>query len=486
MWSGKFGQELIEKVSFKKAFFKNIVALGGYNYSSQIANFLSSIILSRLLLPEEYGYVALIVVFTGFVTIFSDAGLSFAVIRSDYGRTFQKAVSNLAFYIGMLLFLIMILLAYPIAFFYGDNTLILPTMVLSVTFIIGAFKIVPMAIILKNLDFKYVGKVRLISNLISIFFMIVFAFLGFSYWSLIIPQIFLHIIQYYLFEHKVKLGFKFYKFYYTVIAFRKTKSLITNLSGFNLINYWARNADNLIIGKYYSSYDLGIYNRAYKMLQLSLNLITGLFGTVLYPSLKKFKSEGGKINPEYESILGIISLINFPISATLILIPELFVRVLWGENWIMVADLLPYFGILIMFQTLISTTGHIYILLEKEKTMMYLGIVSAFFLVLAIVIGSFYSVMFIAIAYTSCFLVILVPINLYIGFIKTFGFSWSYIMKFWVPKITLGILIFVSVLLEKEIWLVGLMIIFLIHLLYYQRNEIIKLIEFLYSKIVKK
>lgn len=472
-------------MSFKKKFFKNIIILGGYNYSSQIANFLSSIILSRLLLPEEYGYVALILVFTGFVTIFSDAGLSFAVIRSDYGRTFQKAVNNLAFYIGLLLFLIMILLAYPISLFYGDNTLVLPTMVLSVTFIVGAFKIVPMAIILKDLDFNYVGKVRLISNLISIFLTILLAFLGFSYWSLIIPQIVLHLIQYVLFENKVKLGFTFYRFNYIIAAYKKTKSLITNLSGFNIINYWARNADNLIIGKYYSSFDLGIYNRAYKMLQLSLNLITGLFGTVLYPSLKRFKSEGGNINPEYESILGIISLISFPISATLILIPELFVKVLWGENWIMVADLLPYFGILIMFQTLISTTGHIYILLEKEKTMMYLGVVSAFLLVLAIVIGSFYSVECIAITYTSCFLVILVPINVYIGFIKTFGFSWSYIMKFWVPKTTLGILIFVSVLLEKEIWLVGLIIIFLIHLLYYQKNEIIKLIEIIYYKIVK-
>ncbi len=92
---------------FKRAFFKNIITLGGYNYSSQIANFLSSIVLSRLLLPEEYGYVALITVFTGFVTIFADAGLSYAIIRSDYGRTYHKGVTNLAFYIGLLLFLIM-------------------------------------------------------------------------------------------------------------------------------------------------------------------------------------------------------------------------------------------------------------------------------------------------------------------------------------------------------------------------------------------
>ena len=72
-------------------------------------------------------------------------------------------------------------------------------------------------------------------------------------------------------------------------------------------------------------------------------------------------------------------MINFPLCAILILIPELFVRVLWGENWILVADLLPYFGILIIFQTLVSTTGHIFILLEREKTFMHIGVVSAIY-----------------------------------------------------------------------------------------------------------
>lgn len=468
---------------FKKAFFKNILTLGGYNYSSQIANFLSSIVLSRLLLPEEYGYVALITVFTGFVVIFADAGLSFAIIRSDYGHTFHKAVTNLAFYIGFLLFLIMLLLAYPIAIFYNDQALVLPTMVLSLIFIVGSFKIVPMAVITKNLDFNYVGKIRLISNFISITMMIIMAFLGFSYWSLIIPQIFLHLVQFILFERKAKIGFKFYKLSYVIAGFKKTRSLLTNISGFNLINYWSRNTDNLVIGKFYSSYDLGIYSRAYKMLQLSLNLITGLFGTVLYPSLKKYKSEGGSINEEYASILGIISIISFPIAAILVLIPNTFVRILWGENWIMVADLLPYFGIMVIFQTLISTTGHIYILLEKEKTFMYVGIISAFVLVLAIIIGSLYSVVTIAISYAFCYIIFIVPLQLYMGFYKTYGFSIKYILKFWMPKLLIGVSLVFSVLFEQKIFLYVLLSMYFVHIIYNQRKDLLKLKEVLSNRI---
>ena len=466
--------------------FKNLLTLGGYNYSSQLANFLASIILSRLLVPEEYGYVALITVFTGFVTIFSDAGISFAIIRSDYGRTFWRAVTNLSFYIGLILFVMMLMLAYPIAIFYNDITLIVPTMVMALTFIASAMKIAPMAVFTKELDFKYVGQVKLISNLISIGLMISMAFMGFSYWSLIIPQIVLHLSQFILFEYKLKLGFKIYPFYYTIAAFRKTKSLLTNLSGFNLINYWARNADNLIIGKFYSSYDLGIYNRAYKMLQLSLTLITGLFGTVLYPSLKKFRSEGGDINPEYGSLLGVISLLNYPIGLVLILFPDPFVRILWGENWMLVADLLPYFGILIMFQTLISTTGHIYLLLEREHLFMLLGVGSAILMVGAIIIGSLYSMKAIAISYTFCYMVLIVPIHIYIGFYKTFGFKFSFILKFWIPKIIFGIVMMFAVYYTQQLLLYIIMTAYLFHLLYNQRNELTKLKELFLKKHFNK
>lgn len=462
-------------MSFKKSFFKNVLTLGGYNYGSQIATFLSSIVLSRLLLPSEYGYVALITVFTGFITIFADAGLSFSIIRNDYGRTFQRAIGNLSFYIGLILFLVMAALAYPIALFYEDMTLVVPTIVISSLYVIGSFKIAPMGVLLKRLDFAYIGKVRFISNLSLITFMIILAWLGFSIWALLIPQLLVQIVKFVLFERKVKLGFKFYKFSYTIVAFRKTKKLFLNLSSFSLINYWASNADNLIIGKFYSSYELGIYNRAYRMLVLTKSLISGLFSTILYPSLKKYRSEGGDFKPEYDSILGVISLINFPIIAILILIPDFMVRVLWGENWLLVAGFLPYFGIVILFQTLLTTTGQIYILLEKEKTYMILGVVSGILRVVAIAIGSTYSTLGIAIGLVISNFAVDLPLQLYVGFYRTFGFSFKNIAKFWLPKIALAGSIFIMVLLGNQIWLMGLLFAYLCHLIYFQRNDLNKI-----------
>lgn len=462
-------------MSFKKSLFKNIITLGGYTYGTQIANFLASIVLARLLIPEEYGYVALITVFSGFVNLFADAGLSFSIIRSDYGYTFHRATSNLALYIGVMLCLILIILAWPISIFYDDPTLIWPTLLVSINYIFAGLSIVPKAIVSKNLDFNYVGKVRFIANGASIIGMITMAFLGFSYWSLIVPIVFIQIIQYSLFERKVKIGFRFYKFAYVVAAFKKTKSLLLNLSGFNLVNYWAANADSLLIGKYYSNYDLGIYNRAYKLMQFMLSMVSGLFGTVVYPSLMKFKSSGGDFRKEYGSILGVISIITYPLGALMIMIPKQIVWLLWGENWLLVAEFLPYFGILILFQPLMVNNGQIFILLEKEKTFMYFGIFESLIRIIAMVIGAFFSVKGIVIARVISYLVLIIPLGLYIAFYKSFNFSISFIFKFWLPKVILGSLIFTFVITENQILVIACSLLYLLHILHYQRNDLYKL-----------
>ena len=473
------------KLGFKRDFFKNTIAFGGYNYISQGLSFLSSIVLSRFLTPGEYGFVALITVFTGFIYMFTDAGLSFSVIRSDYGRTYHHAINNLSLLIGILLFLIMILLAYPISVFYKNPDLILPTIVFSSVFIITSLKVVPEAILAKDLKFNAIGQIKLYSALLLIGLMILFAILGFSYWSLIIPQIISSSFMTYLSYKKAKFRFTFNAFYKIKLAFKKAKSLIGNLAAFNIIEYWTRNIDNLIIGKYYGTDDLGVYNRGYKLLRMTDSLITGIFGKVLYPSLKKHQSEGGDVNKEYVDLLGIISLINFPIALVMILIPKSLTILLWSETWTAVADFLPYFGLLILSQTLISTTGNIFILLKKEKIFMRLGVVMSSLMVASIIAGAFFSVLHIIRFYTLFYFIAVIPVVLYVGFYKSFGLSLKEIIAFWVPKIIISILLIFSIWFGNKIYSSILLALYFIHLLFFQWREIINFFGILKKRILK-
>lgn len=473
-------------MSFRKDLFKNIIIIGGYSYASQIISFLSSIILSRLLLPAEYGFVALIAVFTGFIGQFADAGLSYLVIRSDYNKLFHAAMNYLSFIIGVILCVVVALLAYPIALFYNDNALILPTLILSANFIFRSMIIIPYGILSKELKFNALGFIDLICTVIEIIMMIIFAYLKFSYWALILPQVLGSFVRIAFFYSYVKLPFRLMKWKYLVIGYHKAKGIIGNLTGSNVFNYFARNTDNLIIGKYYSTNDLGIYSRAYKILELVIGVMTSLFGKVLLPSLKKHADEGGDVKKEYENTLGVISLLNFPIAVMLIFFSVPIVRILWSDTWIQVAELLPYVGILILTQTLNSTTGNIFILYGKENVLMKISIPTNIIVVAAIALGSLFSVVDILRYYTLAFIVFDVPVVLYYGFRYSFGYKTKEIIRFWIPKLLLSTLMVFSVWFKFQ-WITAiLMFAYLVHLVLNQRDDIIKTFQFAQKKILNK
>jgi len=108
------------------SFFKKSFTLGVYNIIIQGINFATFTIVARFLTKEEYGLIALITVFSGFLTIFADAGLSYAVVREDFDRIFLRKLTTLSITIGLLLTLCLISLAYPIAWFYENQTLLWP------------------------------------------------------------------------------------------------------------------------------------------------------------------------------------------------------------------------------------------------------------------------------------------------------------------------------------------------------------------------
>jgi len=470
-------------LSFKKKFFKNTLTLAGYNYSVQLIEFLSTYVLSRLLVPEEYGFVALITIFTGFVAIFVDAGLSYAIIRADYGRRYFKAISNFSLLLGTGLFLVVVALAYPITLFYDNKALLIPTIVLGSNFIIQAIAVVPSAILKKKLEFNKIGQVRFVSAVLRIGLTILLAYLGFSYWALIIPAIVQAFLNNILYGYMSKFRFRFFPWIYTRLAYRTTRSLMANITGFRLINYWARNADNLIIGKFYGAADLGIYNRAYKLLYMALNSTTSLFGQVLFPSLKELKSKGGDVKGEFASMLGIISIISFPIGAFMILFAEPFVRFMWGEDWIRVADLLPYFGILLMLQTLLSTVGNIYILFDKEKILFQIGGLTAVIMIGAIITGAFFSIVHVARFYALSYILLTVPINLYVGFIRAIHFKPWEVIRFWVPKLVLVLGMFAGIWLDILLVTSGFLLVYMIHILVFQWNDLKKLVKLMKRKL---
>ncbi len=469
-------------MGFKKDFLKNIAKFGSYTYLVQVIEFGSTIILSRLISPSEYGFVALITVFSRFVNVLSNVGTRHALIRNDYDNEKVGDFFGLNIWIGILLFIVFSLLAYPISLFYNNSKLIIPIIVMGIGFIVNTVSFVPNALASKYLKFDVIGKGRVLQTLISVLSMIILAFLNFSYWALILPLTFSPIIFYFYLQKKIEFKKKLISLKESWNTLLEIKSLVGNITTSHIINYWSRNADNLVIGKVFGESSLGLYNRAYRFIYIALRLITHIFGTVLFPSLKKLKDAGDhKIDKEFFAILGGISILNYPISFMLILFSEEIVRILWGNDWIGVAMFLPYIGILILTQTIFSASTDYYVLQKKERTVFILSVVWSSTTVSAILFGALFSVLHVILFYTIANQA-LILFQIYYGFYKSLGFSFNEIIRFWGAKFLLGTLLVYFIYYDLYFFQVITAVLYFSHIVYYQRQDLDKLLVMLRAK----
>jgi O-antigen/teichoic acid export membrane protein len=217
------------------------------------------------------------------------------------------------------------------------------------------------------------------------------------------------------------------------------------------------------------------------MLMMPLNLITGIFSSVLLPSFVKHKNEGGDVESEYYFILKIISIINLPVAVILILFPQTLVRTLWGEHWMQVAELLPYFGLLVLTQTLMSTLGSLLVVQHQEKALMYSGWINAIFMVTGIAIGSFFSLTSIAAFYALAYIVLVIPFNVVYVFAMRLKFVQG-ILFFWVPRLLLSIFLWIAIYNKTYNMLALVLLLWIGLILWSAKTEIRKSMKLLYIK----
>ncbi len=177
-----------------------------------------------------------------------------------------------------------------------------------------SLQVVPNAQILKELRFKQIGIISVVVNLVCGIIAIILAYAGFSYYALVINSIltgfFTFIIYYILSPVKPSLWIQ-------ISSLRKIAKFSIFQFSFNFINYFARNADNLLIGKYFSPSALGLYDRSYKLMKKPLENLTFVITPVLHPVLSSYQNDKKVIYNAYYKIVKFLAIIGFPLSVFL-------------------------------------------------------------------------------------------------------------------------------------------------------------------------
>lgn len=366
------------------------------------------IVLVRLLTPEDFGLIGLTSVFTGFAGLFSDLGLGAAIVqREDISEPDLNFVFWSSLLVGAVLTIVTILSAPLIAGFYHDSRLIKITDLTALSFAIAALGIVPSSLMQKSLRFKALAVADMVTVVFSGGIACWCAFRGFGVMSLVIQGLVAQVSSTILRWSMVK--------WHPVLAlsWRAGRRLLpfgSGLLGSNLVNYWARNGDNLLIGKFCGAVQLGLYNRGYSLMMLPLMQIHSVLGSVLFPILSSMQYSKNEMRRVFLFANQGIAVVAFPLMLGLAVVADDFVKVLWGDRWASAVAIIRVLAIAGVANSIYTTVGWIYMATGRSDRMLWWTMVTSTIFVGSFALGLRWGALGVSIAFaTTMYLVIWYP-----------------------------------------------------------------------------
>ncbi len=309
------------------------------NVAQMGVTFVVSILLARLLSPDDYGLLGIIAIFTAVCNTLINAGFTTALIRKidvtddDYNTVFIVNLCSSIF-----LYIVIYICSPLIAVFFKRPELVSLTRVSSIGMIIGALALVQQTRLTKRIDFKTQTKVTLSASLISGFVGVIMAVLGFGVWSLVAQQISMQMVRtlFLFFYDKWRPHLRFsYKSFHELFGFG-WKMMVSAL----LDTVW-RELYQVVVGKFYTSAALGQYTRSKQFSQLFSSNLTNVIQRVTYPVLSNIQDDKTRMVSAYRRIIKITMFVTATALFFLGAISEPLLYCLIGPKWYEAATYLP-------------------------------------------------------------------------------------------------------------------------------------------------
>jgi len=357
--------------------------------AGQSANFViqtaSTVILARLLTPADYGMIAMITAVTGFVTLFKDLGLSMATVQKD--EITHEQISML-FWINVglsaVVMLVTMALAPVIAWFYGEPDLLPLTLVMAVGFVFGGLCVQHSALLRRQMRFGTLVLIDILRLIVSATVGIIAALAGAGVWALVYMtlsgNLFNALAVWVVCHWRPSLP-AFGAGVRVMLAFG------ANLTGFNIVNYFSRNLDNLLIGRFCTADILGFYNKAYNLLLLPIQQISGPVTAVALPALSRLQDQPERFKSFYKKGVLLIAFVSMPVVLLMFTVSDLVILIVLGSQWASVTTIFRLLMPAAFIGAFNVATGWVYVSLGQTDRQFRMGIVNAIAATLGFVIG---------------------------------------------------------------------------------------------------
>jgi teichuronic acid exporter len=357
-------------------------------YSGIVIQLVITAVLARLLPPADFGVVAVATVIIAFFALFTDMGISTAIVQNK--TLTDDDLSNIfsfTLWSGLALALLFFASSWLIGGYYDNSTLTIICQLLSLNLFTSSITIVPNALFYKNKDFKYIALRGLTVQTACGIIGVGAALLGAGLYALVIPPILSGIL---LFVISVRRYPQKAQLTWGLVSIRKIFSYSAYQFLFNVINYFSRNLDKLVIGKKLGMKPLGYYQKSYSLMMLPLQNITAVVTPVIHPIFSDFQNDLEKLATGYERIVRFLSFVGFPLTVGLYFTARELTLIIFGPQWL---PSIPVFKILAVsagVQVVMSSSGSIFQASGDTKSLFVCGVFSAVLNVTGILFGVFY------------------------------------------------------------------------------------------------
>ena len=316
----------------KKKVFSGMIWAFGEQFAAQAVSFILSVILARLLMPDEYGTITMVLVFINIANVFVTNGFGEALVQrknatdEDFTTVFYCSLA-----VAVFLYSVLYITAPLIAAFYDSPELALVLRVLSLKLPIASINSIQRAYVQKNMQFKKFFFSTLGGTILSGVLGIFMAYKGVGVWALVAQYMsnscVATIVMFFTVRWKPKL----------IFCKSSAKELIKyawKLTAASLINTVYNELRSLIIGKKYSSSDLAYYNKGNHIPSLAITNINSAISTVIFPAMSQCNNAPNRLKAITRRSMKVAAFVIFPVMGGIIGVGESLIRLLLTEKWI--------------------------------------------------------------------------------------------------------------------------------------------------------
>jgi PST family polysaccharide transporter len=357
----------------------------------------STMVLARFLGPEDYGVIAMVTAITAFAALFQDLGLSASTIQNN--ELTREQVST--FYwinvaAGTTLTLIVAACSPLFGWFYGRPELTPIALALSTNFFISSLGAQHGALLAKQMKFGRRAISSIGGGAVSLGVGVAAAANGLGHWSLVAS-----ILGGSLASTLLVITVSGWRPGLPAWGggIRHLLSFGAHVTGFELVNYFHRNLDNILIGRVWGADAVGLYSRAYHLLMFPITNIRGPINAVAFPAMSKLQHSPDLFRAYFQRISALLAFVSMPLVAYLCIGSRPLIEVLLGGNWLAVSPLFTVLAITAFIQPVAGLRGLVLLATGQGKRYLQWGMANTLATVIAFSIGVVWGAMGVAIAY---------------------------------------------------------------------------------------